>query len=1051
MKEKRMGLLGKRRRLLVFAAAALTVLVVLYATLAKGYLNQFNQLLLEENQVRLSEVSEQIAVYMKAYIKSAQAALAVSADTVGELPPEERMDYLRRVVEKNGFTFAGCAAGNGWLHATIGTQSGDVSQEEYFQRAMAGETVVSDAVLRILDDRAVSGILLAAPCKGADGAVAGVLMVMVDMNSLRGSMRVPTFGGDGYCYLTDAAGELLLQNKSLDRSNWFTFLQNIQLPEATVAQVREDFAAQRGGLLQYNELGQEKLAYYYPVGINGWTVINVVDREVITGKTDAFTQNIAIMSTVTVLVFFLLLVTAAVLYGLSESRKRATEAKSAFLANMSHEIRTPMNAIVGISEILLREGLTARQQDYVLRIVSAGKGLLTILNDILDFSKIEAGKFELVNEPYELESVLYDLTSVMAVKLGDKPVDFLVNVAPDVPRTLLGDMPRVLQILMNLVGNAVKFTDRGWVRLDISAQRREEALALTMSVTDTGPGIRKQDMDQLFVSFNQVDTHHHHGKEGTGLGLAISKHLSVLMGGGITVESEYGKGTVFTVTILQEPVGDAPMIDQSALEKARILILEETGRLAPFLETCLRGLSLPYVLCRTGAEFVDHLREGGFTHAIADRVTIRQAASAGVAAPRLIPLVGLKEQTQLAVGGEEGSILLSLFGLQLAALLSGGQDRERMAGRPSVESAAALPMPWVRVLVVDDNEVNLQVAAGLMAPYEMGVDCVLSGREAIRAIQSGEYDLVLMDHMMPELDGVETVRAIRGLTGEKYQALPIVALTANVANDAKSMFLASGFNDFLAKPLEPRQLHVTLCKWLKDVNQRRGQGLAPEEPDRAGGDPLAAVPAEAARFLKDFRTAREVDFRQGCVKLGNMETYVNVLRTYCSSTGERLDLLPELVASDHQRFVVEVHGLKGAAGAVCAAGVAELAARLEDMGRRNDVAGIREGLPVFLERCRNSVREAEDFVQSYAGARPLPQDGEKQTLTVDAALLERLRQAFTEFDTEWLHGFFEALAPETLGEEERTLLEALRGDFEAYEFDRPLEQLCAYISSREEQ
>lgn len=1044
----------KRNRILKTAAFLLLTLITAFILVITSYLRQFDQVLMDENKVRLSETAQQMAVYMKHYVDGSADTLTITAQTILDMPNTKRMEYLKRVAKKSHFTFIGYADKNGIMRATIDTESNNIADKSYFKQAMTGKTVITDLILHILYDRAVSGIIIAVPISRPDGAIEGVLIAMLDVSQLRGSMRVPTFGGEGYSYVTDIKGELVLQNKSMERSNWFTFLQNVGFGQGyTAEQIEHDFAAQRGGLTLYNELGVDKLAYYYPIGVNNWMVVNIVAKDVITGKTDIFVQNISIISMVSIFTFFVLLVAIAVMFIVAENRKRATEAKSAFLANMSHEIRTPMNAIVGMSEILLREGLTAKQHDYVLSIINSGKSLLTIINDILDFSKIEAGKFTIINEVYELESILYDTTSIIAVKIGDKPVDFLVNVAPDVPRELKGDMIRIKQILLNIVGNAVKFTEHGMIRLDVTAKKQGEKVQLTMTVTDTGCGIKQQDLEQLFISFNQVDTHHHHGKEGTGLGLAISKHLSNMMGGHISVASEYGKGSVFTITIVQEVAQDRPIIEVDNLQQFKILMLESKEYVADFVRECMGSMQLNYVLCQDKAEFMSYAATGGFSHIIAERAVIRELTlNEKYASTCLIPLLEMKDYAHISMSTEHISIYTSLFGLQLSAVLNNTTNEEYLNKRTGVDMTAISTMPYVRILIVDDNEVNLQVATGLMAPYEMQLDCVLSGKAAISAVQNVDYDLILMDHMMPEMDGVETVQAIRSLPGAKYKTIPIVALTANVAGDARGMFLQSGFDDFLAKPIETQHLNLVLRKWLKDINEQREQNAPDKDFNGVSNSNLQEVSQDTLRFLNDFQACREIDFKSGCAKLGALDIYVNVLRTYCKSTHEKLLVLPQLLESDYARCIIEIHGLKGASSAICATGVAELAGRLEDTGKKNDVKSTREGLPAFIERCQNSLNEAEEFIAAYTMKQNM--QGDKPTgahvdksMAVTAELLEQLGRAFADYDTEWLKRFFAECNYDLPVNSERELLVDLRKDYEAYEFERPLERIAEFIKN----
>lgn len=392
-----------------------------------------------------------------------------------------------------------------------------------------------------------------------------------------------------------------------------------------------------------------------------------------------------------------------------QAAEEASLAKSNFLANMSHEIRTPMNAIIGMSDILLQNTkISAKTSSQIQDIKTAGTSLLGIINDILDISKIESGKYELINDEYDLPSLLHDTSNIIAVKIMESKVAFDVDIDPTLPSLLIGDATRVRQILMNILGNAVKFTHSGTIRLHAFWNHEPENPCLYFDVSDTGIGIKEEEMGRIFGAFNQVDTRRNRNIQGTGLGLAISKELAHLMNGDITVESTYGEGSTFHITIQQK---------------------------------------------------IQHYKE---------------------------------------------------IGTDIAQALNEKRYSYTEHHNPMVFASH----PEAKVLVVDDNRINLTVAKGLMKPYGMEVDTALSGRMAIDMVQEADYDIVFMDHMMPDLDGIDTVKLIRELQGDKYKNLVCIALTANAISEAKNMFLENGFQDFLAKPIEKKELDRILNKWL---------------------------------------------------------------------------------------------------------------------------------------------------------------------------------------------------------------------------------------------
>jgi signal transduction histidine kinase len=406
---------------------------------------------------------------------------------------------------------------------------------------------------------------------------------------------------------------------------------------------------------------------------------------------------------------------------------KANQAKSAFLANMSHEMRTPMNVIVGLTSLMLEEDdVPVKIKESLEKVNTAGNILMELINDVLDISKIEAGKLELTAEQYDVASFLNDIITLNIIRIGDKPIVFKLEINNDLPKILFGDDLRIKQILNNLLSNAFKYTKAGTVTLGVNCQRKQDKADITegandawlsFTVSDTGIGIREEDIAKLFTDYNQVDIKANRKIEGTGLGLSITKKFVEMMDGEITVESEYGKGTTFSVKICQSFVNN------------ELIDTETTANLSKFRHS----------------------------------------------------------------------------------------DKKKRAQEKLVRA----DLSYAKVLVVDDFPTNLDVAAGMLRKYKMQVDCVTSGQEAIDLIAAGKpvYGTVFMDHMMPEMDGIEATKLIRALGTEYAKNVPIIALTANAVTGNEQMFLDNGFSAYIPKPLNVLSLDQIVLKWIRDKSK----------------------------------------------------------------------------------------------------------------------------------------------------------------------------------------------------------------------------------------
>lgn len=498
----------------------------------------------------------------------------------------------------------------------------------------------------------------------------------------------------------------------------------------------------------------------------------------------------------------------------------SNRAKSEFLANMSHELRTPMNAVLGMCEISRQEDSIEALRENNDNIYQSGKSLMNIINDLLDFSKISSDKMELSCNQYSLSQLINDVVNIVNARKGTKNIEFIVDCDPDIPDLLFGDEMRIRQILINLLTNALKYTVEGGFVLKISCRRENYGINLIFSVRDSGIGIKSEDIDKIFDAYSRVDDEKTHKIEGTGLGLPITKKLVKLMNGLIGVKSEYGKGTEFKVVLPQTVADETSVITFGKTESSGILYYNNIIKLPRFAEQTVMDIfdtvSVRYGIdaqvCNSLAEVKFKLETSAYSHIIIGRNEYVNNKEYFDNLAKEYCVAVIQDKTEQISVDEKIQSIYKPFSMKKICDMLNSEAKKKDEAIIMTNFTA----PEADILIVDDTPMNLRVAMGLMKKYGMNIRAASSGKQALTIMEQKKFDIVFMDHLMPEMDGVETHRRIRLAEKDKTEKTVVIALTAYSADDVREMFAAEGFDDFMAKPIHPETLKDMLLKWLPE-------------------------------------------------------------------------------------------------------------------------------------------------------------------------------------------------------------------------------------------
>jgi signal transduction histidine kinase/response regulator of citrate/malate metabolism len=718
--------------------------------------------------------------------------------------------------------------------------------------------------------------------------------------------------------LINKDGDYLVHGKSLKNSNFFEYYKSYNSGNIEdYTRMKEMVTTQSGTMRMLNSKGEECVISYTPLqSMNVWFLLAYIPAGELATNTvvDWLLLGMVTLGLMVLLAFnyLVLMLYNRKLAEAAEAAKQANEAKSHFLSTMSHDIRTPMNAILGLNEMVLRDSHEDEIVAYSESIRTAGKTLLGLINDILDFSKIEAGKMDIINVDYSFASMLNDLVNMVQGKAQDKGLSFNLDVDKNIPSILYGDEIRIKQIITNILSNAVKYTKEGGITFKAGFEKIEEdpdSIRLLISVTDTGVGIKPEDMDRLFKAFERIDENKNRNVEGTGLGMNIAQSFLNMMGSHIEVESEYGKGSTFSFKLVQSvrnwnPIGDY---------------------------------------------------EESFKRSISERMRYH----------------------------------------------------------------ARFTAPKARLLVVDDTPVNLSVFENLLKRTKVQIDKATSGEEGISLYKQKHYDVIFLDHMMPDKDGIETLGDMKRLADSPNAGVPVVCLTANAISGMREKYINAGFDDYITKPIDPDRLETLLLQYL------------PKDKISSANDEEIEEESSIPDFIFEIQ---DLDADTGIIHCGSRESYMSTLKMYYDAAEKNADEIEHYwEVRDVKNATVKIHALKSTSRVIGAEKLGEFAAKLEKAGDSGDIETLEKEIDDLIQEYRklaSQLAPLADAKEDKAGD-DLPVISEKEL----KEQYEALTEAANSFDYDKVVNIVKNLEKCGFPEEEKARFDAVKKAVDNFDYN----------------